>query len=137
MVGRELIYADTSALVKLVQDEKESAELRQWLSRHQPIIATSDLTTTELLRVCRMNVPDALPEVMQMLDGLIRIPLSRSLCRSAGISVPLPLRSLDALHVATAMLLGEEIQAVLTYDRQMINGAHAVGLATISPGAAP
>lgn len=84
-----------------------------------------------------MNVPDALPEVMQMLDGLIRIPLSRSLCRSAGISVPLPLRSLDALHVATAMLLGEEIQAVLTYDRQMINGAHAVGLATISPGAAP
>ena len=82
-----------------------------------------------------MTAPDSLPAVMQMLTGLIRIPLSRSLCRSAGISVPLPLKSLDALHVATAMLLGEEIQAVLTYDRQMINGAHAVGLETVSPGA--
>lgn len=135
MVGTDLIYADTSALVKLVQDEKESTGLREWLAGHKPVVVTSDLTTTELLRVCRTAAPDALPQVMKMLTGLLRIPLSPSLCRSAGVSVPLPLKSLDALHIATAMLLGEEIQGVLTYDRQMIKGAHAVGLTTFSPGA--
>ena len=135
MVGLNLVYADTSALVKLVQNEAESSDLRKWLSQHQPLIATSDLTTTEILRACRTSAPEAVLEVTQMLTKFVRIPLSRSLCHSAGVSVPLPLKSLDALHVATAMLLSEEILGVLTYDRQMIRAAHALGLPTFSPGA--
>ena len=134
-MSQPITYVDTSALAKLFLPEQETAFLREWLDANTTVLATSNLTTTELLRACRKRSPLLVPRAQTVLSGIFRIPLSSDICYSAGVAVPLPLKSLDALHVATALYLGEDVKGILTYDKQMIASARAAGLATFSPGA--
>ncbi len=124
-----VVYVDTSAAVKLISDESESDALRTYLD-DGPILVSSDLLETELRRIgVRHHIDQVL--ITAVLDGVTLIPLTRDQFREAGLYPQPGLRSLDALHLASA--LGVEASAILTYDARLGEAARAHGLAVIAP----
>lgn len=129
------VYADTSALCRLLIDDEFSDPLERYLLE-QDSLATSDLALTELHRVAAWYDldPDAVEDVVGRFD---RIPLSQALFRQAGLLPHLPgsyLRSLDALHIVAALDTSQS--AVVTYDGGQARAAAAVGLRIVAPGRA-
>jgi predicted nucleic acid-binding protein len=129
-----IAYADSSALVKLVLEEPETAALRRHL-RNGARVATSEVAIVEVTRAVRIAAPgaSALDEARRVLDGAALIGLTRSLLERAADLASAPLRSLDAIHLATALSL--EPDELLAYDRRLLEGAARAGLAVVSPGA--
>lgn len=125
-------YLDSSAVVKLVIAEPESAALRQFVRRRRPLV-TSALARTEVLRAV-MPAGEAAEsrgrEVLHVLD-LVRVN-DRVLDAAASL-MPAEIHSLDAIHLATAQLLGEDLGRVVTYDERMVDAAKHLGLPTASP----
>lgn len=127
------VYLDSSALVKLVADEAESAALLDWLSA-RPSRATSMLALAEVPRaVMRRPVPDV-SRIDAVLTRVAIVGLTSDIARRAAPLLPASLRSLDAIHLASALELGSELEAVVTYDERMAEAAHAAGLEVVSPG---
>ncbi len=124
-------YLDSSALVKLVIAEPESAALRAWL-RDNPSQATCGLARTEVMRAVR-GIDSGGPRTHSVLRRLQIIALNDELLDQAGLLEPGNMRSLDAIHLAAALALGSDLNEVVTYDRRMIEGATALGLRTASP----
>lgn len=125
-----VIYLDTSAAVKIISDERESQELRRYLDGG-PTIVSSDLLETELRRIgVRHHIDQVL--ITAVLDGVTLVPLTRDQFREAGLYPQVGLRSVDALHLASA--LGIEAAAMLTYDIRLVEAARAHGLKVIAPG---
>ncbi len=122
-----MIYCDTSALVKLVVAEAESAVMTDFVRSHGRL-ASSELAITELYRA----VPQAAPAVDQLLEGLSLIPVARAVLLAAG-RLPGALRSLDAVHVATALSIRATM--LVTYDHRMYQAAKVVGLEPKAPRA--
>ncbi len=130
----EVAYLDTSAALKLLVPEAESAalrrELRRWARR-----ASSSLLRVELARVVmRAGLPGLLSTVRRQLDAIHLIGLDDALLRAAAEVEPWSVRSLDAIHLAAALSLGDDLGTLLTYDRRMAEGARAIGLPAASPG---
>jgi len=128
-----MFYLDTSAAVKLVVVEKGSAALRRWLAEHDQRIASSDLLRTELLRATRRAAPEQMVLARAVLDSLVLIVLSTAVCERAAMLEPDLLRSLDALHLAAALEMGDELDGVVTYDQRMALGAQALGVRVVAP----
>lgn len=126
-------YLDSSAIVKLVVAESESGALQTWL-RANPSQATCGLARTEVIRAVRGVGPHALARARSVLRRLQIIALDDGLLDRAGFMDPAALRSLDAIHLAAALDLGDDLSEIVTYDRRMIEGATALGLPTASPG---
>jgi predicted nucleic acid-binding protein len=125
----KVVYMDTSAAVKLISDEAESAALRRYLD-DAPLLVSSDLLETELRRIgVRFDVDQVL--ITAVLDGVNLVPLGREQFREAGLYPQPGLRSLDALHLAGA--LGVDASAMLTYDVRLADAARAQGLTVIAP----
>ncbi len=125
-------YLDTSALVKLVVAEAETPVLLAWLAGRPGQPTSSDIARTELLRVVRRTAPDRLERARRVLDSVTLIKLATETFEEAGRLAPATMRSLDALHLATALRLGDELDTVVTYDDRLaeaarLNGASAVG----------
>lgn len=131
-----MIYFDSSALLKLLFLERETAELRQWvLDRAGLSLTSSELAKVEVLRVCRRVDVGFLPAARQLLSGVYLIPLSGAVVDQAGnLGDPL-LRSLDALHLASALSVATELTAFVAYDRRLMTAAAAASLETVQPGA--
>jgi predicted nucleic acid-binding protein len=129
-----VVYLDTSALVKLVVAETESAALRRWLGRSKARRVTSDLARVELERAVRASgAPERVVEAARALfDGLAMASLGREVLDRAGTLQPTSLRTLDSIHLATALLLGADT-TVLTYDDRLASAARAIGLAVATP----
>lgn len=131
-----MIYLDTSALLTLVFVEPESADLRQWLDVRavlRPV--SSELARVELTRAVRRIDARGLPAARGLLAGIDLVPLTGAVVdESAEVEGPL-LRSLDALHLASALSLRPHLTAFVAYDRGLLAAASAVGLHTESPGA--
>lgn len=126
-------YADTSALVKLVVLEQESRALREWLHAGEPSLVASDITRTELLRALR-RVDDARAVAARdVLDALTLLPVTSTILDAAGRLDPAVVRSLDAVHLATALSLGDDLDAFLTYDDQLAGAARSYGLSVLAP----
>ncbi len=128
-----MFYLDTSAAVKLVVVEKGSAALRRWLVARDERIVSSDLLRTELLRATRRAAPEQMVQARSVLESLILVKLSTAVCERAAMLEPGLLRSLDALHLAAALEIGDELEAVVTYDRRMAEGAQALGIGVVAP----
>ena len=126
-------YLDTSAAVRLVVDESGSRVLRSWIDREDPDFVSSDLLRVELLRACRRHSPDAVAAARACLDAVSLVPLTTELCQRASEIDPSVMRSLDALHLASALALGDELRGVLTYDERLADGCRAYGLPVLSP----
>lgn len=126
-------YADTSALVKLVVAEAESAALRDWIEDSTPVLVSSDLARTELLRAVRRFAPDRATLARSVLDVLILVSVPRSTFDAAGHLDPTSMRSLDAIHLASALELGDDLQGIITYDDRMAEAARLHGITVLAP----
>ena len=127
-------YLDTSALVKLVAPEPESDVLRQWLEARAEALVTSDLARTELFRAVRRVLPKSAPLARQVLDTLTVLRLETSVFEEAARLEPPGLRSLDALHLAAALLLEDDLLGVVTYDERLAEATRLLGYPVLAPG---
>lgn len=133
-----MIYLDTSALVKLTRAEPASDDLAAWLAeRRSAALVASALVEVELARALRRHAPEALGQVPAVLASLYLLDVD-SPVRSAAAGYPDPrLRSLDALHLATAQLAAsgdEPLEAFVAYDDRLLAAARVVGISVASPG---
>jgi predicted nucleic acid-binding protein len=126
-------YLDTSALVKLVVVEDESEPLRQWLADEPRHPVSSDLARTELTRAVRRLAPHLVQNARAVLDALTLISASASVFEAAARLDPTELRSLDAVDLATALELGDDLDGVVTYDIRLADAAAALGLSVVAP----
>lgn len=126
-------YLDTSAAVKLVVDEPESADLLAWLAEHEGEVVSSDLLRTELLRATRRGAPDQVPRARVVLEAVTLLQLRTATFERAAALGPDALRSLDALHLAAALELGDELEGVVTYDGRLAGAAALHGVAVVTP----
>jgi len=129
------LYLDTSALVKLVQRESESAVLRRYLRSHRDDVRlTSALARTELLRAVAAGGPEAIAHARRLLARVNQVALDRDVLDDAGTLAPgTALRSLDAIHLAAARTAAPDLRAVVTYDARMAAAATAISLLAIAP----
>lgn len=129
------IYLDSSAIVKLVQREAESDALRRFLRRHRADErVTSALTRVEVVRALLPGGTAAVAQARRQLARLHQVNLDADLLdRAAAVAPGTILRSLDAVHVASAQLVGGDLRAVVTYDHRMTDIAVAVGLSVAAP----
>lgn len=129
-----MIYLDTSALVKLIFDEPESEALAGWIrERAEAPKVTSEISTIELVRVCRRVDVDAVAEARQLLAGMDLIPLKNEVLHHAGRVEPVGLRTLDAIHLASAFTLSDGLSAFVVYDSRLAGAADAAGFETVAP----
>lgn len=133
-----MIYLDSSALMKLVRVEGETAALRDWLTlRPEQPVVTSELGRVEVLRAARRVGDRVLTEARALVGDLDLVPLDRAVQDLASdIGVP-PLRTIDALHLASAVLLSGQLTAFVAYDHRLISAAMAAGLVVATPGRPP
>jgi predicted nucleic acid-binding protein len=132
MNAERTTYLDSSALVKLAVREPESAALRRYLARHRPLVSSA-LARTEVARALRPLGADA---VRRGRDVLARVDLLRVNDRvldAAGLLAPPDLRSLDAIHLASAEQFGSDLRTFVTYDERLASAATGRGFRVIQP----
>ena len=126
-------YIDTSAAAKFVLDEVESDALFGWLRAGQHTFVSSALTKVELLRFARRYGLDAVERSVGFLRRCDLSPLADDLLDSASHIGPDALRSLDAIHLATALELRSQISGVVTYDHRLAEACALHGLEVVAP----
>jgi predicted nucleic acid-binding protein len=135
-----LVYADASAVVKTVLEQEESTPLRAYLADVQ--LASSELLLTEVPRALRrvaaenrkVSLESSLQRAAEQLDSIALRPVEEAVLLGAGLLAEPALRSLDAIHVVTALHV-YPIDAFVTYDKRQAAVARRVGLQTVAPGA--
>ena len=125
-------YLDTSAAVKLVQREAGSDELQAWLAGEERMLVSSLLLRTELLRATRRVRPDLLGRARALLDHITLLDVSMDVCERAGLLDPDGMRSLDAIHLASALTLIDELEGVVAHDVRLTGAALAIGLNVVA-----
>jgi len=128
-----VFYLDTSAAVKLVVAEQGSAALQRWLAARDGRVFSSDLLRTELLRSTKRAAPQHMVQARAILDSLVLLTLTTTVCERAAMLEPELLRSLDALHLAAALEAGDELEGMVTYDQRMAEAARALGISVVTP----
>jgi predicted nucleic acid-binding protein len=129
-----MLYLDSSAIVKLVSPEPETAALVQAL-RSDPEAVSSELARVEVLRAVRRTTGarGLAGRAEEVLDRIAMIPIEAGILARAAELPPLTLRTLDAIHLATAMFLGSDASAIVTYDDRLEDAALAAGLSVLRP----
>lgn len=126
-------YLDTSALVKLVVAEPETVALREWLADAERLPVSCDLTRTELTRAARRLIPDRLLDARAVLDAVTLLELTPAVFEQAGRLDPAITCSPCAIHLAAALMLGDDLEGLVTYDDRMADAARANGIAVVAP----
>ena len=131
------IYADTSALAKLFISEPETSELRRWLvTMDEPSLVSSALLGVELLRLLGLALPAAVARAEHFLGtDMDIVEITPTVLADAARLPPPRLRTLDAIHLATALDLGSAVNVMLSYDKLLTRAARAAGIAVAHPGA--
>ncbi len=130
------IYLDTSAALKQVRREEHSNALIDYLvstTGDGIAITSSVLLDIELARFAVREGLDHDEHVSPVLGPVARRQISRRVVGDA-IAIDIHIRSLDAIHVATAAALGDDLVAVVTYNKQIVHAADHLGLPVVSPG---
>ncbi|MEV5211930.1 type II toxin-antitoxin system VapC family toxin [Micromonospora sp. NPDC053740] len=134
-----MIYLDSAAVVKLVRQEACSADLVSWINAQGDVpLVSSALVEVEVPRALRRSAPQALIGVPATVGRLFRLEIDGTIRATAAAFAEPTLRSLDAIHLATAQVLTNEsgvaLVAFVSYDRRLLDCAKAVGLPVASPG---
>jgi uncharacterized protein len=131
----KLLYLDSSALVKLVLPEKESGALMESLSVW-PVRVTSELARVEVMRAARRATArlGAEKRTEEVMAGLYLLKIDSDILSGAARLEPRILRSLDAIHLASALSLGADLGAIVIYDGNMATAAASCGLRVLAPG---
>jgi predicted nucleic acid-binding protein len=129
-----LVYLDASALVKRVVREPESSALLEHLVG-RPRLITNQIAVVEVIRAVRIADPSGQAEAAarKMLAELALVELDLTLLEHAAVLGPRRLRTLDAMHLATALVVGPD--ELIAYDRRLLDAAAEAGLTVASPGA--
>jgi predicted nucleic acid-binding protein len=125
-------YLDSSALVKLAIEEPESGALRAHLRRRKTLVSSA-LARTEVLRALLLEGEEGIARGRAVLGRVELIRVNDRLLNAAGLLQPPEVRSLDAIHLATARELGSDLGQVISYDERMVEAAKGLGLKTASP----
>lgn len=128
-----LAYVDASALVKLVIFEPETATLRDAL-RTMTRRVSSRVANVEVLRAVEAKAPEQRERAQAVLAAVSVIELNAAIAARAARLRPAGLRALDAIHVATALSLGDAVSAFVSYDQRQLQAARSAGLNGLDPG---
>ena len=130
-----LVYLDASALVKLVVEEAETAALVAYLG-DEPRLVTSALAAVEVPRAVRLIDPDegVQDRAREIVSRCDRIEVDPEIRRVAASIDPPPLRTLDAIHLASALRVREALDTSVIYDRRLGDAAVGAGLEIVAPG---
>ena len=126
-----MIYLDTSAFLKSVWKEHESAALLDTIADRPTI--SSALLAVEARRITVRVDAALLPRTDLLLDEVTQVDLSPAVLESASRMPDRRLRTLDAIHLATALLVREELDVLLSYDERLLDAAAAHGIPTAAP----
>lgn len=139
-----MIYLDSCAVIKLIHHEVHSRELIDWLNepiRSEEPLVSSVLVEIEVVRALRRSAPNALPSVPSVIARLDRAQINEVVRATAAAYLDPMLRSLDAIHLATAQVLTAETAAPLvafvSYDKRLLDVAAAEGMVVAAPGMVP
>jgi hypothetical protein len=129
-----MIYLDSAAVVKLVHAEAESQPLRAWLdARAETGWISSVLTEIESFRALARYAPEAISRLPAVLDLIDLVGLEPPVRILAQMAKPATVRSLDAIHLGTALHARPVLTSFVTYDKRLLDAARAAGLPTDSP----
>ncbi len=129
-----LVYLDSSALLKLVVREPETLALMEFL-RERPDRVSSALVLAEVpraVRRARFGVAER-RRAREVLARVALVDIDRRVLAAAAAIEPPALRTLDAIHLATALALREDLAALVTYDRRLALGAERAHLEVLAP----
>ncbi|MQA84059.1 MAG: PIN domain-containing protein [Streptosporangiales bacterium] len=130
-----VIYVDTSAFVKLVWAEPESEALQHFLAeRRDAALVSSVLLTVETRRAVLREDPSQISRADLLLTRVGQVAITRALVEVASRFPDPHLRTLDAIHLATALQLRGDVEAFVTYDRRLAPAAKNQGLVITTPG---
>lgn len=129
-----MIYLDTSAAAKLVHPEAESAALGVFLTERIAVpLVSSALLYPELVRAVSRHRPDLAGRAVTLAQRVMIVPLANDIVISAATIGTPALRTLDALHLATAATISSELTAFVTYDKRLAEAAISIGLSVAAP----
>lgn len=129
-----MIYVDSSALVKLVLPEAESSSMIEFAAKFDTLV-TSTIGAIEFRRAVKRHYAQQLWAVERVLAEMTILELSHEVRRTAELLEPTILRTLDAIHIASALVIREELEAFVAYDERLLEAARLAGIPTASPGA--
>ena len=129
-----MIYLDSAAVVKLVHSEPETGALRAWLDERADTGWTSSvLVEVESFRALSRYAPRAVTHLPVVLDQIEMIDLTPRIRAMAQAVEPAAVRSLDAIHLASALYQRSALVAFVTYDKRLLDAARAAGLPVSAP----
>jgi predicted nucleic acid-binding protein len=129
-----VIYLDTSATVKLVTAEQESLALIDWLNAHpNEHLATSAIGHIELIRAATRAGAAAAVAARTVASTIDTLVLTETIAAIAATIPPAELRTLDAIHLATAHAHRHSLTAFCVYDRRLLEAAQSQDLPIVSP----
>ena len=129
-----LYYADTSAVIKLLVEESHSKAFAAFYDAHADAEwASSALLRIEITRAVTRAMPTLLPDARDLLLAFSFVAIDDDIVEGAMNEPNRGLRSRDAIHLATARILGEDLDAIVSYDDRLLKAATDAGLATVSP----
>ncbi|MCH5643395.1 MULTISPECIES: type II toxin-antitoxin system VapC family toxin [unclassified Gordonia (in: high G+C Gram-positive bacteria)] len=130
-----MIYLDTSAMTKLIVRETETPALVAWLGQHpDEAVATSALGRVELMRTAARDASRGIVErARELLDSIDVLVLTDTVMELAETIGAPTLRSLDAIHLASAAQLGDHLTALVAYDKRLLDGCADLNFPTASP----
>jgi uncharacterized protein len=127
----KVAYVDASAMAKLALDEPESAAMLRWYVESEQLVS-SRIGLIETQRAARRRVHDPV-QLDVVLRSVIALEIDDSIAMSAARVGPAAVRTLDAIHLATALALGTDVEAFVTYDDRQADAARALGLPVVRP----
>jgi len=133
-----LVYLDSSAAVKLILREDDSNPLQRFIQGENPWqqalrLVGSDLVRVETLRACARSHPQGAAKASELMRAISLVRISPAHIALGATHPPPELRTLDALHLVTALTLTPELVGMLTYDQRLGASASAAGIKTFSP----
>jgi predicted nucleic acid-binding protein len=130
-----VIYLDASALVTLVSGRPYAEELRTFLD-HSPDLPMGTSTIGFVETVRALDRVGSYPAAMQDLLASFTEILVTDAIRDAAANLPGCVRALDAVHIASALAIGDALVSLVSYDKRMLDVAHSIGIPTAAPGMA-
>ena len=129
-----LYYADTSAVIKLLVEESHSKAFAAFYDAHADAEwVSSALLRIEVTRAVTRALPTLLPDARDLLLAFSFVAIDDDIVEGAMNEPDRGLRSRDAIHLATARILGEDLDAIVSYDDRLLKAATDAGLETASP----
>lgn len=129
-----MLYLDSSAIVKLVAAEPETSALVKAL-RSDPATISSALARVEVIRALkRSGASSARAErASEVLERIALVPADGAILERASVLEPRDLRSFDAIHLATALLVRDDLAGLVTYDLRLADAAVTAHLSVLAP----